>query len=109
MRANVELGLLLDQYGALLTERQRQLLSLAVDDDLSLSEIAEQEGISRQGVQDALKKGEAQLHEYEAKLGMARKARALREGLAGLMEYDRADAALGAQVQILMEILDDGV
>lgn len=48
MQAHVELGLLLSRYGALLTERQRAMLSMAVDEDLSLAEIAERAGISRQ-------------------------------------------------------------
>ena len=65
MQAHVELGMLLSRYGALLTERQRALLSMAVDEDLSLAEIAERAGISRQGVRDAIQRASAQLHAYE--------------------------------------------
>ena len=54
MEKHVELGCLLDYYGALLTERQRALLEEQVSEDCSLAEIAEREGISRQGVRDAL-------------------------------------------------------
>lgn len=60
---------LFDCYGALLTERQRALLLQYLNEDLSLSEIAEREEISRQGVRDALRRAGEQLEAYEAKLG----------------------------------------
>lgn len=63
---------LLDYYGAALTERQRELLTFYYDDDLSLFEIAENTGISRQGVRDAIKRGEAELLRLEDALGLAR-------------------------------------
>ena len=65
--------MLLDAYGALLTERQRQCLSLFYEEDLSLSEIGEAFAISRQAVHDAIRHGEAQLHEYEAALHLVAK------------------------------------
>ncbi len=64
-------GVLLDIYGALLTERQCDLLGLYYNDDLSLSEISENTGISRQGVRDAIKRGEAELDRLEGSLGLA--------------------------------------
>ena len=73
MEKHVELGCLLDYYGALLTERQRALLEQHVSEDCSLAEIAEREGISRQGVRDALKRGEEQLYELEHKLGLMKR------------------------------------
>ena len=69
----VEAAMLLDAYGALLTERQRQGLSLFYEEDLSLSEIGEAFAISRQAVHDAIRHGEAQLHEYEAALHLVAK------------------------------------
>ncbi len=63
-------GALLDYYGALLPERQRDALGLYYNDDLSLSEIADELGISRQGVRDAIKRGEAELSELENALGI---------------------------------------
>jgi predicted DNA-binding protein YlxM (UPF0122 family) len=86
MERNIELGMLLTWYGAFLTERQQTLLALHVDEDLSLSEIAESEGISRQGVHDALKRAESQLLEMEARLGLVRRTTAVQEGLAALSE-----------------------
>jgi predicted DNA-binding protein YlxM (UPF0122 family) len=64
------MSLLYDYYGGLLGERQNQIFSLYHEDDLSLSEIAERTGITRQGVHDALKKSEGQLIKYEDKLGL---------------------------------------
>ena len=63
-------ALLYDFYGELLTERQRKVYQAAVFDDLSLSEIAEEEGISRQGVHDMIRRCAKALSEYEEKLGL---------------------------------------
>ncbi len=65
-------GNLLDYYGAMLSERQRDAISFYYNDDLSLAEIADEMGISRQGVRDAIKRGEAELDELEAALGVAK-------------------------------------
>ncbi|HIU95875.1 MAG TPA: YlxM family DNA-binding protein [Candidatus Copromorpha excrementipullorum] len=66
-------SLLYDFYGQLLPKRQRQVTELYHEENLSLSEIAEEFGISRQGVHDALKNGEKALNEYEEKLGLVEK------------------------------------
>lgn len=63
-------SVLLEFYGKLLTDRQRAVIGYSLDEDLSLSEIAEITGITRQGVRDAIGKAEAQLSGYEEKLGM---------------------------------------
>ena len=65
---NVELMRLLDFYGAMLTDRQHEMLRLRLEEDLSLSEIAEGFGVSRQAVNDALRKAEKTLTEMEQKL-----------------------------------------
>ena len=64
-------AMLLDFYGPLLTERQNEIMDLHFNNDLSLVEIAEHAGISRQGAYDALKKGKRTLDLYEVKLGLA--------------------------------------
>ena len=74
-------GWLLSFYGPLLTERQQKLLALYCEEDFSLSEIALREGISRQGVYDAVRKGAHQLEAYEQLLGLAERYRRLTEGL----------------------------
>lgn len=66
-------SLLYDFYGALLTERQRNVMELYHEENLSLAEIADEFGISRQGVHDALHKAEKSLEAYEQKLGLVGK------------------------------------
>ena len=78
MEKNVKIGILLDIYGKLLTEKQKSLLEDYYNNDLSLSEIAENEGITRQAVRDNLKKGENNILDYEEKLELMKKS-SLRE------------------------------
>ena len=66
-----KISYLLDFYGSILTDKQRDALELYYNDDLSLAEIADFVGITRQGVRDAIKRGEEILVEMEAKLGFA--------------------------------------
>ncbi len=68
-----ETSLLLDFYGQLLTDRQYEIMDLHYNNDYTLSEIAEQLNISRQGVYDNEKRGRALLNEYENKLGLLSK------------------------------------
>lgn len=70
---NLNVSTLLDYYGELLTDKQRDLAELYYNEDLSLGEISELENISRQGVRDSIKRGEAFLFELEDKLCMAEK------------------------------------
>lgn len=70
---NVNIGMLLDLYGALLTDRQREVMDLYYNDDLSLSEVSEECGITRQGVREALVKGEELLRDFESRLGLLAK------------------------------------
>ncbi|MEG6584075.1 YlxM family DNA-binding protein [Dendrosporobacter sp. 1207_IL3150] len=64
----LKVGMLFDFYGALLTEKQQRCLEMHYSHDLSLSEIAEEFGVSRQAVHDILKRSEQILIEYETKL-----------------------------------------
>lgn len=73
MEKIVAQGLLYDFYGELLTEHQRRIYEAAVFDDLSPSEIAKEQGISRQGVHDLMKRCDKILEEYEAKLHLVAK------------------------------------
>ena len=81
----VELGQLLDWYGAFLTQRQRSLVRKYAFEDCSLGEIAEREGISRQAVRDAIATAETELRGMEQKLGLIEKNERSRAILAELM------------------------
>ena len=81
MAKDMKISLLLDFYGNMLTEKQREVIDFYYNDDLSLSEIAENEGITRQGVRDAIKRAEALLTDMEGRLGFARRSSELRGGL----------------------------
>ena len=73
--------ILFDLYGALLTDRTRDVLDLYLSEDLSLAEIAENLHISRQGVHDTLSRGLASLHEYEARLELMKRRAATRHAI----------------------------
>jgi len=103
---DLKISFLLDFYGEVLSERKRTVLDYYYNDDLSLSEIAEEIGISRQGVRDLIKKAEEELHFYEEKLGLAerfRKTQTCAEQLLRLLENTDADNELKTVVQELAE------
>ena len=70
MSGTYEKSLLLDFYGELLTDKQRDCFDLHYNEDLSLAEIAEQLGISRQGVWDNIRRAEASMQDMEEKTGI---------------------------------------
>lgn len=70
---NLRISLLLDFYGELLGENKRRAVEMYYNEDLSLAEIADATGITRQGVRDCIEKAKAQLLFYEEKLGLAAK------------------------------------
>ncbi len=73
MEKNVQISMLCEAYGKLLTEKQYEFLNDYYNNDFSLSEIAENNGITRQAVRDIIKKGEKKLFEYEEKLQFMKK------------------------------------
>ncbi len=104
MEKFVEQALLFDFYGELLTEHQKRVYQEVVFDDLSLSEAAEQEQISRQGVHDLIRRCDKALRGYEEKLGLVRKfqeTRRLVEEIHKLaQEFDATrDAACVKQIE----------
>ena len=86
MAKNFEISALLDYYGLLLTDKQREAVEYYYNDDLSLGEIAENLDISRQGVRDSIKRAEAVLYEAEEKLGLLKNNKLLHEKLAVIRE-----------------------
>ena len=77
----VELAYLTAFYGGLLTDRQKEILSMYCEDDMSLGEIASVTGISRQGVFNTLRRGAEHLFHLETSLGMAERFRVMYDGL----------------------------
>ena len=90
-----ELLSLLDRYGALLTEAQRDMLNDSLALDLSLSEIAENRSISRAAADDAIKKAERKLRDYEEKIGLGKKKEELL-ALLDAKEYEKLEEAIHA-------------
>ena len=70
MSKDLSISVLMDFYGGLLTDKQKEALELYYNQDFSLAEIAEHMDISRQGVRDFIKRGEKQLEEFESGLGL---------------------------------------
>ena len=81
MAKDMKVAYLLDFYGDLLTDKQRDSLDYYYNEDLSLGEIAANLGISRQGVRDNIKRAEAVLFELEEKLHLAEKFSQIKDGL----------------------------
>ena len=81
MAKDLSISALLDFYGPFLSEKQRNLLHHYYNEDLSLSEIAENEQITRQGVRDLIKRGELQLKKYEEECGWCKNVLALQATL----------------------------
>ena len=79
-------SMLLDFYGELLTEKQRECFDLHYNEDLSLAEIAEQSGISRQGVWDNIRRAETAMREMEEKTGLLRRFSETQSALERLRE-----------------------
>lgn len=82
---DLKIAYLLDFYGDVLTERKKEVLDMYYNEDLSLAEIAEQIGISRQGVRDLIKKAEEEIYFLEEKLSFAKKMSALRHHTDNMM------------------------
>lgn len=101
--------LLFDYYGDLLAEKQRTYFDLYYNQDLSLAEIAENEGISRQGVHDALTRAEAVLRQFEEKTGLVARAAARKQTLRDLRQTAEqvADEALRARLLTLCGALEE--
>ena len=81
METKIELAYLYDFYGELLNEHQRQIYEDFVLNDLSLGEIAQEEGISRQGVSDLIKRCSKKLMDYEKKLHLVEKFLSIKENV----------------------------
>ena len=100
MEKNVEVAILLDIYGELLTDKQRDVIDLYYNQDLSLGEIAAHQQITRQGVRDSIKRGEEYLYELEDKLGLLKSRQQLQEDMLQKLYQDQLNC---------LDLLSDGV
>ncbi len=95
-----------DFYGNLLTEKMRDTMDMYLNDDMSLSEIADTENISRQGVHDTVRRAEKLLVGYEEKLGLVSRFKTAKTKVERAIEFlDNGDTA--AARQLLSEIDND--
>ncbi len=99
----VKISSLLSEYGALLTEKQRKMLSDYIELDMSLFEVAEQYGITRQAVLDAIKHAVSSLTNFEEKIGKIALKEKLSDALSAAVGEDEA---LAAKLKTVFEILE---
>lgn len=110
----IEISMLFDFYGQLLTEKQHEIYSLYHEDNLSLSEISGEVHISRQGVHIALKKAESLLAQYEEKLGLIEKfskkeevIRQVDENIERLILENQSSQDLADKLKRIKSIIDE--
>lgn len=102
MLEHVKMSLLADYYGGLLTEHQLKIVRGYYDEDLSLNELAEETGVTRQAVYDILRRAGDKLKDYEEKLGLVSKITCLISRIETVMVSTDTKTA-----QTLREILDE--
>ena len=109
MSKNLEISVLLDYYGGMLTDKQRDVIDLYYNQDLSLAEIAEHEKISRQGVRDNIKRGEAYLTELEENLHLAKQTVSLLALLEDIQRRNREIYRINEESKYSSEIKEHAV
>ncbi len=100
-------GYYMDFYAALLTKKQREVLSLYVQEDLTLSEIAEGAQVTRQGVHDVLKRALDKLETYERHLGMVAHHHRLMEKASALREELSKESLRPESLQALQALIKE--
>ena len=109
LNRKVDLAFLSAFYGGMLTEKQRRILSLYCEEDLSLGEIAADVGISRQAVHETITRAAARLNGMEASLGVAARFRRMESGLQEAQDalknkdYSRAEQLLDSLLALDQE------
>ena len=106
MAKDLEMTILLDFYGDMLTQRQREFLDYYYNQDLSLAEIAANVGITRQGVRDAIKRAECQLTEMEQRLKLVERFHEVQKGLEEIMDCATKISAENRKCGLSREIND---
>ncbi len=106
MAKNLEISMLYDFYGGLLTEKQQEVIELYYNEDLSLAEIAAHSGISRQGVRDSIKRAEHQLTEFETQLELAGRFQKIQKTLEQINETAAQIEQINTRLYASKEISD---
>ena len=109
MSKNLGISVLLDYYGGMLTDKQRDVIDLYYNQDLSLADIAEHEKISRQGVRDNIKRGEAYLTELEENLHLAKQTVSLLALLEDIQRRNREIYRINEESKYSSEIKEHAV
>ncbi|MDD3204828.1 MAG: YlxM family DNA-binding protein [Lachnospiraceae bacterium] len=107
MEKIVEQGLLYDFYGELLTEHQKKIYEEAVYNDMSLSEIAEDIGISRQGVHDLIKRCDKILLDYESKLHLVEKFTRIKESIREINQISESAISENSEIQRIQQLSNE--
>ena len=102
----VDMAMLYDFYGDVLTEKQREYFEYYHHDDLSLSEISENMGITRQGVRDIVTRAENGLRKMEERLGLVKRYQDIQDGIAVILANAEGIAALN-EARFMSEELRD--
>lgn len=106
MSRDITISILLDFYKELLTAKQANALDLYYNMDYSLSEIAENVGVTRQGVRAFIKKGEDHLKEFESKLRMVQRFMTIENAVEKLRELNKSvDKALSDEINKYIDII----
>lgn len=103
MEKSLEISLLMDYYGSLLTKKQQAIMGLYYDEDFSLGEIAEINQTSRQAIHDLIKRTYRQLRKYEDHLGMKAASEAREIKKSRLVERLADQKGLSADIKALIE------
>lgn len=106
---NLRVSVLLDYYSPMLTDKQKDVIDLYYNEDLSLSEIAEHESITRQGVRDSIKRGEQTLFDMEEKFRLAERSEKyyeLTEQVLAIAKDIKSECSFGGNVKAAARLAD---
>ncbi len=105
MDKNIRISWLLDFYGEFLTDKQRSLMEMHFNEDLSLAEIAERAGITRQGVHDGLRRGVETLERCEQRLGLMGRSLAVKASLDSMADLTQGKDTLSTDDTAILKAM----
>ena len=108
MEKNIRISILCDIYGSLLTDKQKDVLDLYYNDNLSLSEIAEEINITRQAVRDSIVKAEKKLYSFEENLGLMAKMEMQKEIISDLEKInEKVSSEVKSEIIKIIQKIND--